>query len=89
MARLDWQPLSAEPGDLVIFDSYVPHRSGPNFSDRSRRALYLTYNPASQGDRRADYFARKRRVFPPECERDPAAPPSEEASVFNLGNPIR
>ncbi|HKJ24965.1 MAG TPA: hypothetical protein VKB65_09105 [Myxococcota bacterium] len=49
----------------------------------------MTYNPASQGDRRAEYYARKRRAFPPECERVPGAPLDPEAAVFNLGNPIR
>ena len=86
---LAWHPLETAPGDLVLFDSYVPHRSGPNRSDKPRRALYVTYNRASEGDRRADYFERKRRAFPPECERDPNAPPDPEAAVFNLGNPIR
>ncbi len=86
---LDWRPLATVPGDLVIFDSYVPHRSGPNRSAKPRRVVYATYNPASQGDRRADYFARKRRAFPPECERIPGSPPDPEAAVFNLGNPIR
>jgi len=49
----------------------------------------VTYNGVSQGERRADYFARKRRAFPPECERDPDAPLPAESGVFNLGNPIR
>lgn len=88
-AALDFRPLPTQPGDVVIFDSYVPHRSGPNRSGGPRRALYVTYNPASQGDRRAEYFARKRRAFPPECERVPGAPPDPEGAVFNLGNPIR
>ena len=73
----------------MAFDSYVPHRSGPNRSAALRRLLYVTYNPASQGDRRAEYFARKRRAFPPECERTPSAAPDPESAIFNLGNPIR
>ena len=36
-------------------------RSGTNTSDRSRRAMYLTYNPASEGDHRGPYYADKRR----------------------------
>jgi hypothetical protein len=86
---LVWRPLPLAPGDLVLFDSYVPHRSGPNRSSEPRRALYVTYNRASEGDRRDDYFALKRRVFPPECERVPGAPLSEASRIFNLGNPIR
>ncbi len=79
----EWQPLSeaeiakmnfastpTAPGDAVFFDSYAPHRSGPNMTDKSRRVLYVTYNRASQGDRRARYFADKRKSFPPDIERE-------------------
>lgn len=89
VARLAWHALPTAPGDAVLFDSYLPHRSGPNRSRGPRRALYVTYNRASEGDRRAEYFALKRRVFPPECERVPGAPLDEASRVFNLGNPIR
>jgi ectoine hydroxylase-related dioxygenase (phytanoyl-CoA dioxygenase family) len=73
----------------VLFDSYLPHRSGPNRSHAPRRALYVTYNRASEGDRRDEYFALKRASFPPECERAPGAALSEASRIFNLGNPIR
>jgi len=86
---LVFNPLTLEPGDLVLFDSYVPHRSGPNRSLEPRRALYVSYNRASEGDRRAEYFALKRRSFPPESERVPGTPLDEASRVFNLGNPIR
>lgn len=58
-AALDWRPVEASAGDLVLFDSYAPHHSGPNTTDRPRRALYLTYNAASAGDLRAAYYADK------------------------------
>lgn len=56
-----WVPVEVEPGDLVFFDGLAPHRSGTNTSDRSRRAMYLTYNPAGEGDHRGPYYADKRR----------------------------
>jgi hypothetical protein len=56
---LEWKPVEVEPGDLLWFDSYTPHRSGTNRSDRPRRALYLTYNAAADGDLRAAYYADK------------------------------
>ncbi|WP_309121576.1 phytanoyl-CoA dioxygenase family protein [Paenibacillus sp.] len=37
------------PGDIIIFHSLAPHRSGPNLSDRSRKQLFLTYHPAKDG----------------------------------------
>ncbi len=60
---LDWQPVEAEPGDIVLFDSYAPHYSDTNTTDRPRRALYLTYNAARLGDQRARYYADKDAEF--------------------------
>jgi hypothetical protein len=37
-------------GDMVIFDSMTPHRSGINRSNRLRRQLYLTYSSARNGN---------------------------------------
>jgi hypothetical protein len=71
MAGMNPVPLTARRGDAVFFDSYVPHGSKPNLTDRPRRALYVTYNRASEGDRRARYFADKHKNFPPDIDRDP------------------
>ena len=89
VAGLRWQPLPVSPGDLVFFDSFVPHRSQANTSARARRAMYITYNRASEGDYREAYFTRKRENFPPECEREAGVDYSAAAAVFNLGNPIK
>lgn len=42
--------FEAEPGDVAIFDCFVPHGTGPNTSDRSRRQLFLTYNDSRDGE---------------------------------------
>lgn len=63
VAALDWHPVELAPGDLLWFDSYVPHRSGTNITEVSRRALYLTYNAASAGDFRSTYYEDKRATF--------------------------
>ncbi len=78
-----WEPLAGaelegvefvkypmQPGDVAFFDCFVPHQSAPNLTDRHRRNLYLTYNRASQGQKREDYFADKRRSYPPDFERE-------------------
>jgi ectoine hydroxylase-related dioxygenase (phytanoyl-CoA dioxygenase family) len=71
MRGMTFEPLPTRPGDVVFFDSYAPHRSGPNLTAAPRRVLYVTYNRASAGDHRARYYADKRKSFPPDCEREP------------------
>lgn len=63
VAGLRWRPVELAPGDLLWFDSYVPHRSGTNVTDGARRALYLTYNGASAGDHRTTYYEDKQATF--------------------------
>ena len=62
--------MPTEPGDVLFFDSFVPHRSGPNRTSVQRRVLYVTYNGASAGDSRERYYADKRASYPPDCERE-------------------
>lgn len=69
--RIRYVSCPTRGGDGVLFDSFIPHRSGPNTTDQPRRVLYLTYNKASEGDFRQAYYAEKRRNYPPDCERDP------------------
>jgi hypothetical protein len=70
-AGASYQPVHCQPGDAVFFDSYAPHRSMPNKTDKARRVLYITFNGASGGDHRAQYYADKRKNYPPDIERDP------------------
>ena len=44
IAGLKWQVLTAEPGDIVFFDAWAPHRSSPNTSPSKRRNTYVTFN---------------------------------------------
>ena len=41
---MKWDPVVTGEGEVMIFSSYIPHRSGPNSSNVSRRAYYLTFN---------------------------------------------
>ena len=70
-AHAAYQPVHCKPGDAVFFDSYAPHRSLPNKTKQSRRVLYITFNAASEGDHRKQYYADKRKNYPPDIERDP------------------
>jgi len=68
--RLKWEMFPTRTGDIVFFDSFVPHRSGPNQTDKPRRVVYTTYAKASEGDFRTRYYADKRKSFPPDIERE-------------------
>jgi 2-aminoethylphosphonate dioxygenase len=68
---ISFTPVRTQPGDVVFFDSFVVHRSGPNLTARGRRVLYVTYHRASDGDHRAQYYADKRASFPPDIDRKP------------------
>lgn len=67
---LELHPVPTAPGDVIFFDSFAPHASKPNFTSLPRRILYLTYNLASAGDHRAQYYAEKHAAFPPDIERE-------------------
>src|SRR5262249_24163984 len=86
MAALEVERVLAEPADVMVFDAWVPHRSGPNRSSEPRRSFYLTFNPASAGDHRAEYYTRKRECFPPKYERVPGVDYATRGAQFNLGN---
>lgn len=67
---VEFVPCPGEPGDVLFFDSYLPHRSAPNLTSDPRRVLYVTYNKASDGDHRVQYYADKRKSYPPDIERE-------------------
>ena len=71
MEGMEFVSCPTRPGDLVFFDSYTPHASGPNLSGQSRRIYYVTYNRASEGDHLERYYADKRKSYPPDIEGEP------------------
>ena len=62
-ATMEWISVPTDPGDILLFGSYIPHKSPTNRSDQPRRIIYLTYNARSQGDWREQYYADKRQAF--------------------------
>jgi ectoine hydroxylase-related dioxygenase (phytanoyl-CoA dioxygenase family) len=76
---LNLQAIPTGPGDVIFFDSFVPHASKPNLTDSPRRILYITYNLASEGDHRERYFADIHSSFPPDIDRD-----REKTYVFRV-----
>eukprot|EP01065_Artemidia_motanka_P046442 TRINITY_DN7047_c0_g1_i2.p1 TRINITY_DN7047_c0_g1~~TRINITY_DN7047_c0_g1_i2.p1 ORF type:complete len:638 (+),score=180.09 TRINITY_DN7047_c0_g1_i2:52-1914(+) len=70
-AGLKWLSLEAEPGDMLFFDAWAPHRSAPNNSTVPRRNTYITFNCREHGDHRQSYYADKYKGLPPDADRDP------------------
>src|SRR4051812_14553631 len=56
IAEVGLKPVPTDPGDVLLFDSYVPHASAENMTSAARRILYLTYNRLSDGDQRERYY---------------------------------
>jgi hypothetical protein len=69
LGGMRFEPYPTQPGDVIFFDSYAPHASGPNLTEKRRRLLYATYGKVSDGDQRERYYSDKRQSYPPDCER--------------------
>lgn len=71
MADMEFVHYPTKPGDVVFFDCYVPHASGPNLTNNIRRMYFATYNRLSEGYHLDRYYADKHKNFPPDIERIP------------------
>ena len=58
-SKMKFLDIITQPGDIVLFDSFLPHKSGLNKTTESRRLAYLTYNKEQEGDFHAHYYATK------------------------------
>ena len=83
----NWKPVLTTPRDMVIFNALVPHTSGKNVSDNTRRIFYFTFNKAIEGSHYEAYFAKKRQELPPDFEREEGKEYNLN-SKYNLANPI-
>lgn len=83
-----WEPVYGNLGDLLMFNSYVPHRSFINKTNNPRRVYFLTYNKLKDGNYRESYFKTKREKFPPDIEKEKGKDYSKIGSLYNLGNPM-
>ncbi|MDP6604549.1 MAG: phytanoyl-CoA dioxygenase family protein, partial [Rhodospirillales bacterium] len=71
MADMEFVLCPTRPGDLVFFDSFIPHRSELNLSCKVRRLYFATYNRRSEGDHLERYYADKLKSYPPDIDREP------------------
>ena len=61
--QLQWQAVYAQAGDIVLFNSYIPHRSAVNLSNATRRAFFFTFNLLTDGELYETYYQSKRADF--------------------------
>lgn len=85
---MEWKHITTTPRDLLLFDSYAPHKSDENKTSDSRRIFYFTFNSKKEGDHYVDYFKRKRQELPPENERTEDTNINIQGNKYNLANPI-
>ena len=61
--RLTWVEVETTPADLVVFDSFVPHKSATNSTANSRRAMFMTFSAAREGNWYEKYYHDKRQNY--------------------------
>jgi 2-aminoethylphosphonate dioxygenase len=84
--ELPWEYVESSPNDLIIFNSFVPHKSDQNKSLNSRRLMYLTFNNKDEGNFYEEYNKNKRLHFPPNIERTKEY--NFQNNKYNLANPL-
>lgn len=75
-------------GQLLIFTSYLAHRSGPNTSSEDRKAIYATYNQAKEGDLHADYYENRKKEWPATHMRKEGQKYEKGAMTYGFGSPM-
>jgi 2-aminoethylphosphonate dioxygenase len=75
-------------GQLLIFGSYLAHRSGPNYSQGDRKAIYATYNCAKEGDLHRSYYEDRRKLWPPTHMRKDGERYTQGALRYGFGSPM-
>lgn len=85
-----WIDVPLNPGDFLLFGSNLAHRSGPNKSTRSRRALYATYhNDSEKKDHsRDEYYEHRYKAFPPDWEREKGVDYSQGIKRYAFAAPF-
>ncbi|KAL4897195.1 hypothetical protein BDV59DRAFT_85921 [Aspergillus ambiguus] len=83
-----WTPCVLHPGDILVFGSYLAHRSGPNTSSVDRRAIYATYNCKAEGDLHDQYYEDRRKLWPATHMRKEGEKYEEGRLRYGYGSPM-
>ncbi|GJJ06585.1 hypothetical protein Clacol_000778 [Clathrus columnatus] len=84
-----WKGVPLKPGEALIFDSYLAHRSGPNHTDSGRACLYATYTTQLEGEEvHKDYYEHRCKYWPATANRNPKQDYSEGANIYAWATPM-
>lgn len=79
------EAIPGKAGDLVIWDTLLPHGNGHNYADQPRYAQYISMNPARQDNQEAreDRIDRWRHRKNPSGRAFPGDPRHWESEMFS------
>ncbi|KAJ5435379.1 Phytanoyl-CoA dioxygenase [Penicillium cf. griseofulvum] len=83
-----WTPAELDSGGILIFGSYLAHRSGANVSSKDRRAIYATYNCAAEGDLHDQYYSDRQKPWPATHMRESGKSYEEGRVRYAFGSPM-
>ena len=64
LAKLSFETVDMEVGDMLVFDGLVPHRSGVNTTEVPRAGIIYTFTDVTDGGSRRDaYYAQKAQGY--------------------------
>jgi len=88
VAKQKWIPVELKAGEMLVFGSYLAHRSGPNRSKSDRKAIYATYNCASEGDLHDSYYKDRAQLWPATHMRQEGEDYSQGEMRYGFGSPM-
>lgn len=65
LTKTKFREFTLKYGEVLIFNGYLPHRSGINKTKKSRIQMYVTYASSKDKNIRKKYFKEKIFNFPP------------------------
>ncbi|KAJ5919507.1 hypothetical protein N7454_009342 [Penicillium verhagenii] len=83
-----WTSCDLQPGDILVFGSYLAHRSGANTSTKDRRAIYATYNCAAEGNLHDQYYTDRWNLWPATHMRKEGESYEEGRVRYAFGSPM-
>ncbi|MCJ1356905.1 MAG: hypothetical protein MMC33_006901 [Icmadophila ericetorum] len=83
-----WTRVELQADQLLVFGSYLAHRSGPNSSSGDRKALYATYNCACEGDLHDPYYADHAKLWPATHMQEEGKDYSQGEMRYGFGGPM-